>query len=201
MRTGWVIPAVFVLLAMHAVPSAMAQGAQPEGTAVRASPDAAPDSRPVFDVRGLRIRGYEIVMRTELVGIGEGLQVVVMSRRVEECGDSGLDKVTRMFILSGDRIEFDSFEWDEIGDYVEPGINSRTFFGLEWSTHKRARPKAEPFLVLRGTVPLQQPGESIRTARRTLVLSRGSAGFDLVADVLGASVPILGPTDVRVPLN
>ena len=160
------------------------------------------DGRPAFDLKALQARHFVVDSRAELAGVGQGLEVVVLSRPTPEGAGKGLDRVARLFVLSGGRVEFDSFEWDGVGDAVEPGVNSKTFFGVKWSVARppRAR-KGGGLLVLTGVVPLQDPGEPIRTGSRVLVLSYNQeAGFDQVLDGTGARPAVVGSTDVRFPL-
>lgn len=160
---------------------------------------AAKPDRPVFDLKGLNGRQYQIESRSDLQGIGEGLQVIVMRRATPEGEEKGLTHINRLFVLAGDRVVFDSFEFDEVGEAVEPGINTRTFFRIKWSVLKRG--KNAGLLVLTGLVPLQDPGEPLRLGNRTLVLAlQGDGGFDDVVDATSAKPAAVGGTDVRIPL-
>jgi len=176
--------------------------AAPEG-AVPAARQVSPlEDRPVFNPVILKKLGFEIVSHTDIVGIGEGLVAVLATQVLPEAEGtgSGLERISRLFVLSGDRVLFDSFAWDEVGEFVEPSVNSRTFFQLSWSVVKG--PKTRAFLVLRGLVPMQEPGEPIRTGQRVLVLSfEPPVTFDAQVDAVGDVLPVVTPTEVRFPLK
>ena len=56
-------------------------------------------------------------------------------------------------------------------------------------------------LVLTGLAPQQEPGEPIRTASRTLVMSyRPDAGFDQVADVTSLKPAVIQGGELKVAL-
>lgn len=186
------------ILALFAVPCALAQGPATEPAAAR----PALEDRPVFNPVVLKKRGFEIVSHTDIQGVGTGLVAVLTTQALPEAEGtgSGLERISRLFVLIGDRIVFDSFDWDNVGEFVEPSINSRTFFQLAWSVVKGQ--KTRPFLVLRGITPLQSPGEPIRTGQRVLVLSyEAPATFDALVDAVGDVEAIVTPTEVRFPLK
>ena len=163
---------------------------------------AALEDRPVFNPVMLKQRGFDTVSHTDIQGVGTGLVAVLATQALPEAEGtgSGLERISRLFVLAGDRIVFDTFGWDRVGEFVEPSVNTRTFFGLSWSVVKG--PKTRPFLVLRGLVPLQEPGEPIRTGQRVLVLSLEAPGtFDGLVDAVGEVEPVVTPTEVRFPLR
>lgn len=194
------------LVGVLAAGTALAQAPAPEAQAPAAQA-AAPvraslEDRPVFNPVVLKKRGFEIVSHTDIQGVGTGLVAVLTQQVLPEAEGtgSGLERISRLFVLAGDRIVFDSFEWDEVGEFVEPSINSRTFFQLSWTVVKG--PKTRPFLVLRGITPQQATGEPIRTGQRVLVLSyEAPATFDALVDAVGDGEPVVTPTEVRFPLK
>jgi hypothetical protein len=166
----------------------------------QASAGSSDDDRPMFILKNYSIRGYKIESRDELKGIGKGLQVLVLSLTLPEaeCQCKELGIVQRLFVLDGERVELDSFVEDGIEDAIEPSVNTPTFFNLKWSVTK-SKPA---MLVLTGVTPQQNPGEKVKTAQRTLVLGWSSdGGFEAVADVTSSKAAVVGPTDVRVPLQ
>lgn len=196
MATGFRVAttALFVLLAGTA---AMAQAPAP-GEPAR----VVLEDRPVFNPVTLKQRGFDTVSHTDIQGVGTGLVAVLATQALPEAEGTGngLERISRLFVLAGDRIVFDTFDRDRVGEFVEPSINTRTFFGLSWSVIKG--PKTRPFLVLRGLVPLQEPGEPIRTGQRVLVLSFEAPGtFDGLVDAVGEVEPVVTPTEVRFPLR
>lgn len=185
-------------------PAPEAQPSAPQATAQQADAPvrATLEDRPVFNPVVLKKRGFEIVSHTDIQGVGTGLVAVLAHQVLPEAEGtgSGLERISRLFVLAGDRIVFDSFAWDDVGEFVEPSINSRTFFQLSWSVVKG--PKTRPFLVLRGITPLQATGEPIRTGQRVLVLSyEAPATFDALVDAVGDAEPVITPTEVRFPLK
>ena len=156
--------------------------------------------RPPFDLKSLKALHYEVASRTDLVGVGQGLQVVTMILNLPEGEAAGLSLVTRVFVLQNDRVEFDSFQWDRVPNGIEPSVNSRTFFKARWSVASRGKNK-EGLFVLSGTVPLQDPGEPVRTGERTLVLEyKAESGFVQILDVTGRKPATVTATEVKIPL-
>ncbi len=191
--------ALWMILAVVVASTSGVARARP--SAAPSAPSATPDDdRPLFVLKSYTIRGYKVESRDELRGIGKGLQVLVLSLTLPEaeCKCKELGVLQRLFVLDGERVELDTFVEDGIEDAIEPSINSATFFNLKWSVTK-TKPA---MLVLTGVTPQQTPGEKVKTAQRTLVLSWTSdGGFDMVADVTSARPAVVGPTDVRVPLQ
>ena len=65
----------------------------------------------------------------------------------------------------------------------------------------RASKTARGLLVLTGITPQQDPGEPVRTAPRTLVLSyRPDAGFDQVVDVTSVKPAVIQGGELKVAL-
>lgn len=185
--------------AMVVVAAAGAASAQQPATSVA---PAAPlnDDRPVFVLKSYTSRGYQVESREELKGIGKGLQVLVLALPLPEaeCVCKELGRLQRLFILDGERVEMDSFVEDGIEDAIEPSVNTATFFNLKWSVTK-TKPA---MLVLTGISPQQSPGEKVRTAERTLVMSwTPEAGFEALAETISARPAIVGPADIRIPLK
>lgn len=185
-RRAWVLAVAAVV--------ATALGALPEARAAEG------DDRPVFVLKAFTSRGYQIESRTELKGIGKGLQVLVLALDMPEADGKAksLARLHRLFVLDGERVELDSFIEDGVEDGIEPSINTPTFFGLTWTVTKGKAPQ----LVLAGVTPQQIPGEPVRVGHRTLVLSWTSdGGFDAVADVVSARPATLAPGELKVPLS
>lgn len=158
------------------------------------------DDRPVFVLKAYTSRGYQIESRTELKGIGKGLQVLVLGLDMPEADAKAkaLARLHRLFVLDGERVELDTFDEDGVEDGIEPSINTPTFFGLTWTVTK-GKPA---MLVLAGVTPQQLPGEAVRTGYRTLVLSwTPDGGFDAVADVVSAKPSVVGAGELKVPLS
>lgn len=161
------------------------------------------DTRPLINLRELAKQHYEVVKREDLKGIGQGLMVVEMAVALPEAEGQGkgLERISRLFVLDGDRITFDSFRFDGIPETGEPSVNSRTFFQLQWSVLKGAKGKNGQ-LMLKGIVPMQDPGEKVRTGQRVLVLSyHGVGGFETEVDAVSARPATVGPGEVRIPLE
>jgi hypothetical protein len=158
------------------------------------------DRRPIFNLKALQAVRFEVDSRSDMVGIGAGFQLVILSHAIRDGEGKGLDRISRVFVLQGDRVEFDSFLWDGVGDAVEPGIASKTFFAVRTKMVKGVRARA-PYLVLSGTVPIQNPGEPIRISNRMLVLSwTAEQGFKTALDVTSDAPPVLSGASVRVDL-
>lgn len=155
--------------------------------------------RAPFDLKALRSLGWEIESRAPVAGIEPAVQAVVMTIALPEGQGVGLGRVSRLFLLDAtDHVVFDSFAFDKVSDSIEPSVNSRTFFGLKWSVTRGTRGRPA-YLVLSGTMPLQAPGEPVRTCQRTAVLSQVAGdGFVEVVDVRGPRPAITGPGEVRV---
>ena len=191
-----IIVALLVVAAGAVAATSVAQGRSPVKTADK-------DERKLFDLKKLkelRFLRYEMVSTTDLQGIGQGLKVVLMARAIPGGEGKGLAAISRLFVLEGERIEFDSFDWDDVSDSLEPGPNTKTFFDLKWSV-VRASKTARALLVLTGLAPQQEPGEPIRTASRTLVMSyRPDAGFDQVADVTSLKPAVIQGGELKVAL-
>lgn len=155
-----------------------------------------------FDLKKLRALRFEVASSTDLAGIGKDLKVVVMHLPLEEEFAKVLGPITRMFILEGERILFDSFEWDDVSDAVEPGPNTRTFFKLNWSVIKPSKSAKQAFLVITGVIPQQEPGEAIKTANRILVLRYSTeTGFEDVVDATSARPAVISGTEIKIPLQ
>lgn len=164
-----------------------AQEALPEGGAEcvpKADAVAAPvDNRPVINKKSLKIRGYDVIEQVELAQFGPGWSAVLLKLALPEAENEALAEVSRLYILEGDRIEFDSFAFDAIEDGIEPSVSTRTFFRMKWEVTMKG--KSPGGLILTGIVPRQLPGDKIRVATRTLVLTWSKAnGFREVADVV-----------------
>ncbi len=190
---------MMVLVFWLMAPTASAQAPAPEA---HGKAKATLEDRPVFNPVELKKRGFDTVSHTDIQGVGTGLVAVLVSQVLPEAEGtgSGLERISRLFVLAGDRIVFDTFDWDRVGEFVEPSVNSRTFFQLSWSVVKG--PKTRSFLVLRGLVPLQDPGEPIRTGQRVLVLSFDPpATFDALVDAVGDVESVVTPNEVRFPLK
>lgn len=198
MATGFRVATASVVVLLAAATATAQEPAPAPGEADR----AVLDDRPVFNPVLLKQRGFDTVSHTDIQGVGTGLVAVLATQALPEAEGtgSGLERISRLFVLAGDRIVFDTFDWDRVGEFVEPSVNTRTFFGLSWSVVKG--PKTRPFLVLRGLSPLQEPGEPIRTGQRVLVLSFVPPGtFDGLVDAVGDVEPVVTPTEVRFPLR
>ncbi len=171
------------------------------GAARAEAPLAAPDDdRPLFVLKNFTTRGYQVQSREELRGIGRGFQVLVLSLAMPEAENKckELGTLQRLFVLDGERVELDSFVEDGVEDAIEPSLNTATFFNLKWSVTK-GKPG---LLVLSGVTPQQSPGEAPRTAQRTLVLQwTPDGGFEALVDVTSSRPAVVGPADVRVPLQ
>jgi hypothetical protein len=168
------------------------------------SPAAHADERRLFDVKDLRARRYSVESSTDVVlPSGRQLTAVVLTCATPDGADKGLAKISRFFLLDGDRVEFDSFAWDQVHDSVEPGPNSRTFFNLTWEVPKLPKgSKSTPTLILKGLIPLQNPGEPIRTGNRVLILAfRGEHGFEALVDATSGRPAVVGTGEVRIPLG
>ena len=179
---------------------AVAQEAPASGKEAPAA--SALDDRPVFNPVVLKKRGYQVMPAEDVVDFGDSLVAVMTAQVLPEAEgtNSGLEQISRLFILSGDRIVFDSFEMDDVGEFVEPSINSRTFFQLTWSVVKVTKGKS--YLVLRGITPRQKSGEPIRTAKRVVVLTqKGPASFEVLVDSAGTTDPVVTATEVRIPIK
>ena len=167
--------------------SAMAQDALPEPAAEcvpKAEAPVAPvDNRPIINKKSLKMRGYDVIEQVELAQFGPGWSAVLLKLALPEAENEALAEVSRLYILEGDRIEFDSFAFDAIEDGIEPSVSTRTFFRMKWEVTMKG--KSPSGLILTGIVPRQLPGDKIRVATRTLVLTWNKAsGFREVVDVV-----------------
>lgn len=184
--------------------SAMAQDALPEPAAEcvpKAEAPVAPvDNRPIINKKSLKMRGYEVIEQVELTGFGPGWTAVLLSLRLPESETDALATINRLYILDGDRIEFDSFAFDAIEDAIEPSTSTRTFFGMKWEVMMKG--KAPGGLVLTGIVPRQAPGDPVKIATRTLVLRWSKAGgFKEAADVISCEPARVSGGIITVPVN
>jgi hypothetical protein len=163
----------------------------------------AKDDRRAFDLKKMKALRFEVASTSELAGLGLDLKVVVMTQPLDnEAAAKKLGPVTRMFVLQGEQVVFDSFAWDEVSEAVEPGPTTRTFFDLKWSVVKPVKTAKTGFLVLTGAVPQQDPGEAIRTASRVLVMTyRAESGFEEVLDAISARPAVVTGTEVRIPIQ
>lgn len=140
------------------------------------------DRRRVFDPAAMRGLRFEVASRGPLEGFGKPLELLALTRAIPEGQDKGLGAVSRIVILDGNRVEFDSFSWDKVGDMVEPGVDTRTFFSARVSVMKAAKGKTA-YLVIAGLMPQQDIGQTARSVNRVLVLSyTPETGFDEVVD-------------------
>lgn len=126
------------------------------------------DRRPIFDFHALQKQKWELVSKTDLSSIVKGFSLIILQHSVPEGEEKGLSKINRVFIIDGDRVEFDSFLWDKVGDTVEPSTASKTFFGVKVQV-QRAQGKTF-FLVMTGIMPTHLPGDPITTTNRLLVV-------------------------------
>jgi hypothetical protein len=198
------VSASLVILACFFGQAAIAQDKAPEGDSEAAIAKAGSaetcDSRPVINKKSLKIRGYDVVEQVELTGFGPGWSAVLLKLALPEAENQALAAVNRLYILDGDRIEFDSFSFDAIEDGIEPSVSTRTFFQMKWEVTMKG--KAPSGLLLTGIVPRQLPGDKIRVATRTLVLtwSKGN-GFHESADVVSREPARLNGGTLTVPVN
>ncbi|HNZ02814.1 MAG TPA: hypothetical protein PKK50_01605 [Myxococcota bacterium] len=158
------------------------------------------DNRPVINKKSLKMRGYEVVDQVDLTSFGPGWSAVLLSLKLEDAETDTLAAVNRLYILDGDRIEFDSFSFDAIEDAIEPSVSTRTFFKMKWEV--RMKGKSPNGLVLTGIVPRQAQGEPVRTSNRTLVLGWSkTTGFFEAADVVSRDPARVSGGIVTVPVD
>jgi len=154
--------------------------------------------RHVFDLKALRALRWEIQSRAPVTGVEGAVQAVVMTMKLPEGKQFGLEEISRLFLLdANDGIVFDSFAWDRVSEGVEPSVNTRTFFELKWSLAKPARGRPA-YLTLSGKVPVQAPGDPVRAVFRTTVIAWTGKAFEEVVDVRAQRPAITGPGEVRV---
>ena len=193
---------VFVLLAVVLGANVAFAQAAGDGTTPALEQAGAPvcDNRAVINKKSLKMRGYEVIEQVELTGFGPGWTAVLLSLRLPESETDALATISRLYILDGDRIEFDSFAFDAIEDAIEPSTSTRTFFGMKWEVMMKG--KAPGGLVLTGIVPRQAPGDPVKIATRTLVLrwSKGG-GFKEAADVISCEPARVSGGIITVPVN
>lgn len=188
-----VVTATFVVFSVLAISGGVtAQEQAPAGVQSKI------DERPVFDFRSLKIRGFVVESRG-VIPEWPSVEVVLLANQIPEGEPFGLNKISRLFILEGDRIEFDSFIWDGVEDGIAPSVNSSTFFNLAWRLDKLGRSKSV-HLIVTGTVPLQKAGEPPKTANRTLVITKENSGLELVADIVGRSSATVKGAEVKLTL-
>lgn len=158
------------------------------------------DKRPVINKRSLKIRGYKVAEQVELSDFGPGWSAVHLTLDLPEAQNKALSSISRLYVLDGDRIEFDSFAFDTIEDGIEPSVNTRTFFDMKWEVTKKGRRPSG--LVLKGIVPRQSAGEDVRVETRTLVLiwSKDN-GFQETADVVSRDPARISSGILTVPVN
>lgn len=194
---------ISVFLAMMVVLGVRAAVAQTavEPVAVLEAPNAGVcDNRPIINKKSLKMRGYEVVEQVDLAGFGPGWSAVLLSLQLPEADMEALSTISRFYILDGERIEFDSFNFDAIEDGIEPSVSTRTFFGMKWEIQMKG--KSPSGLILTGIVPRQAPGEKIRIATRTLVLRWSkSGGFAEAADVVSSEPARVSGGIMTVPVN
>ena len=192
---------VFIFLMIFAFVAfpALAQDELPPNESIPSTPKVQ-DNRPVINKKSLKIRGYQVEEQVELPGFGPGWSAVHLTLALPEAENKALSSVSRLYILDGDRIEFDSFIFDAIEDGIEPSVNTRTFFQMKWNVSmKRSKPAG---LVLKGIVPRQAPGDNIRVAMRTLVLVWSKKdGFRETADVISREPARISSGRLTVPVN
>lgn len=183
------------------VASAQDRGSQePTGVELPNPKTEVCDVRPVINKKSLKVRGYQVVEQVELSAFGNGWSAVLLSLALPEAETEALSAVSRLYILEGDRIEFDSFAFDSIEDSIEPSINTRTFFKMKWEVLYKG--KTPSGLVLTGIVPRQASGEKVRVATRTLVLQWTPAtSFRETADVVSREPARVSGGIMTVPVN
>jgi len=185
-KTRWMKGPVFVMILLWGV-AAVAQDRGPKE-----------DLRRVFDSAALRGLRFEMASRGPLEGFGKSLELLVLTRAIPEGQEKGLGSVSRIVILDGNRVEFDSFTWDKVGDMVEPGVDTRTFFSARVSPLKAAKGKSS-YLVIAGLMPQQDVGQPARSINRVLVLSyTPEAGFDDVLDAKSAKPAAVTVGSVKI---
>jgi len=195
---------ISVVVAVLVVVGAASASAQTDGAtggaALEAPSPEVCDNRPVINKKSLKMRGYEVVEQVDLAGFGPGWTAVLLTLRLPEAALESLTAISRLYILEGDRIEFDSFAFDAIEDGIEPSVNTRTFFNMKWEIQMRG--KSPSGLILTGIVPRQAPGSDVRTASRTLVLRWSkSGGFSEAADVISCDPARVSGGIMTVPIN
>lgn len=164
------------------------------------SAEAPVDTRPVINKKSLKIRGYDVAEQKELPGFGPGWTAVLLTLALPEAENEALSSISRLYILDGDRIEFDSFAFDAIEDGIEPSVSTRTFFKMAWDVTMKGRNPVG--LVLKGLVPRQSPGDPVRVATRTLVLTWDKKhGFREAVDVVSREPARISGGVLTVPAN
>jgi len=186
MKTAIRVPFLVVILLCS-----VAALAQPQATRE--------DRRSVFDPAALRGLRFEVASRGPLEGFAKPFEVLVLTRAVAEGQEKGIGPVSRVVILDGNRVEFDSFTWDKVADTVEPSLDTRTFFNVRVNVLKAATKGKPSYLVLAGLVPLQDIGQPVHTANRLLVLGHTPGhGFWEAVDAKSAKSAIVNYGNVRI---
>ncbi|HOD06779.1 MAG TPA: hypothetical protein PKG98_01650 [Myxococcota bacterium] len=196
LTTLMVLATAFVAIAQEKAPAEPGQAP----AALEAPAPEVCDNRPVINKKSLKMRGYEVVDQVDLASFGPGWSAVLLSLKLEDSETDALAAVNRLYILDGDRIEFDSFSFDAIEDAIEPSVSTRTFFQLKWEI--RMKGKVPNGLVLTGIVPRQAQGEPVCTSNRTLVLGWSKTkGFFESADVVSRDPARVSGGIVTVPVD
>jgi len=121
----------------------------------------------MFDLKACRNAATRSSRAATWPGIADNLTVVVEAARDAGGAKARSHPHLAPLVLSGDRIEFDSFAGTRSARTVEPGVNSRNVLRLHEVVGREGAGRKVGFLVLHGP-------DAVRTQARRLRLATAS---------------------------